>query len=250
MTALPAAIIDAAPETSALRARAESELSALTEQQRRYVMAFCEHGNSVRAAKEAGYKESSAKDIARRLRANPVIRAAIAALARARGAEVAYGPDELRRLLETALDVSPEIFMVRNEAGDLVGVRDLDSLSPGERMRVRSLTAKVRKSAQGNRAHLVNLEVELVNPLEIIDRLAKLQQLYSSESVAANVAALGQTTVAPSFDPLWAEVLDALLSESELQDYFAANSDEERWSVLRPAVDRLRASLPTTGDSR
>lgn len=226
------------------RSAAAAALAELTERQRAWVVSYSQHGNANRATREAGYSETSTTDLTRRLRANPKVGAAIRALAQLRGLEASYTPDQLRRLLERALDVSPETFLVRNDAGELVGVRDLDSLSPAERLRVKALRATVRKSVQGNRAHLVKIDVELTPTLEVLDRLARMQGLYGGEGVSVNVAALGPTAIGPApMDPLWAEVLDALLDDAELRSYFAASSDEERRAILRPAVERLRRGV-------
>jgi len=224
------------------RSVAAAALAELTERQSAWVVSFSHHGNAARATREAGYSETSTTDLTRRLRANPRVSMAIRALANLRGLEASYGPDQLRQLLETALDVSPETFLIRNDAGELVGVRDLDSLSPAERIRVKALRATVRKSAKGQRAHLVKIDVELTPVLDVLDRLARMQGLYGGEGVSVNVAALGPTAIGPApLDPLWAEVLDALLDDAELRDYFAASNDEERRAILQPAVARLRA---------
>lgn len=223
-----------------LRRVAAERLAALTEQQRAFAVALATHGNATQATREAGYSESSAKDLARRLKRHPAVNAAVRALAQLRGAESTYGPDELRRLLEGALDVSPEAFLVRNEAGDLIGVRDLDSLSPSERLRVKRLGARVRKSAQGNRAHVVTCDVELVSPLEIVDRLARLGGYYS-DSALVNVNALGPAVIAASpIDPLVAELADALLDDAELGEFVRADDATKRRLMLQAAA-RVRA---------
>lgn len=244
MTDLPV-IRDTLPsDVAELRRVAAERLAALTEQQRAFAVALATHGSATRAAREAGYSEASAKDLARRLKRHPAVTAAVRALAQLRGAEASYGPDELRRLLEGALDVSPEAFLVRNEAGDLVGVRDFDSLSPSERLRVKRLDARIRKSAQGNRAHVVSVDVELVSGLEIVDRLARLGGYYA-DAALVNVNTLGPAVIAPPppLDPVLAEVADALLDDDELRE-FVSGDDATRRRLLLDAAARVRMALP------
>lgn len=226
-----------------LRRVAAERLAALTDQQRAFAAAHAQHGNATQAAREAGYSEASAKDLARRLKRHPGINAAVRALAQLRGSEVTYGPDELRRLFEGALDVSPEAFLVRNEAGDLIGVRDFDALSPSERLRVKRLEARVRKSAQGNRAHVVVCDVELVNPLELVDRVAKLGGYYA-DSALVNVNTLGPAVIAASsIDPLVAELADVLLDDADLAE-FVRGDDAGKRRLMLAAAQRIRAALP------
>lgn len=228
-------------DVESLRRIAAERLAALTEQQRAFAVALATHGNASQAVREAGYSEASAKDLARRLKRHPAVTAAVRALAQLRGAEASYGPDELRRLLEGALEMSPETLLVRNSEGDLIGVRSLDELSPAERLRVRKLEARVRKSAQGRRSHLVSVEVELVNPLEIVDRLAKLGGYYASDGPLVSIDALGPTAImAPlPIDPLVAELADALLDDADLRE-FVAGDDTVKRRLMVDAAKRVR----------
>lgn len=244
--ALPATL-DTRPalpqDVGALRKVASEALGQLTEQQRAYVLAFMQHGNATRAAREAGYSERFAPDLARRLKAHAGVQAAVRALAALRGAEASYGPDELRQLLCAALDVSPEAYLVRNESGDLIGVRDMDSLSTAERIRLKRMEARVRKSAKGQRAAIVSCEIELHSPVEVIDRIARLGGMYAGEGVSVNVNALMAQVAPPPLDPMLGEVLDVLCTDAELAEW-ASGDDETRRRVLRGAVDRARLFLP------
>lgn len=233
-----------AADVEKLRERAATALAALgSDQMREFVARYVAHGNARRAAEEAGYAHP--EDFSRRLRAKPEVAEAIRAVASLRGAESSHTPEDLRALLSAALDFDPECLYVRNSEGHPVGLRELSSLSAAERLRVKSLNVRMRRSAQGNRASFINLEVDLVNPLEIIDRIAKLAGYYASDGPTINLATLGTsivaTTKALDGGALWAEVLDALLSDEELAAYFATEDEHDRRAILRPAVARLRA---------
>ena len=236
-----------AADVAKLRERAAAALAALDNDQRRvFVVRYVATGNARRAAEDAGYAHP--EDLARRLKARPDVAEAIRAVAALRGAEATYSPEDLRALLSAALDFDPECLYVRNAEGHPVGLRELSSLSPAERLRVKSLNVKMRRSAKGERAHFVSLEVELVNPLEIIDRLAKLGGYYS-DSPLVNIATLGPAVIAaPPIDPLVAELADALLSDTELAE-FVRGDDATKRRLMLQASARVRAALPERASS-
>lgn len=232
-----------AADVDALRKRAAEALAALTEQQRAYAVAYTRHGNSAQAARDAGYSEKSAADLARRLRAHAGVQEAVRALAALRGAEATYSADDLRALLAAALDFDPETLFIRNAEGQPIGLRSLDSLSAAERLRVKKLDVRMRVSAKGERASFRNLEVELVDPLGIVDRLARLGAYYAdSAAVSINLGQLAPPP--PPMDPILAELADAVLTDEELRHFVTAGEDDRR-ALLRSAIARLRA-IPTT----
>ncbi|HKA16607.1 MAG TPA: terminase small subunit [Myxococcota bacterium] len=228
--------------TADLRATADAALSALTDQQRAFAIAYATHGDPLRAAEAAGYSGASLSDMARRTRRNERVQAAVRALTAMRSADVSYDAEGLRRVLEGMLAVSTEDFLTRNTNGDVIGIKDQSLLSPAERARVKKLEARIRRSAKGERSHLVNLTVELVPALDIVRELARIGGYYADAegpALSVNVAASTRSSSAPTLDPLLAELADVLLDDRELRRFVAA-SDSEKVALLRAGIARLR----------
>jgi len=244
LPAVPAVSHRLPSDPDELRRIAAERLALLTPKQAAFAAAYARHGEKRRAAVSAGYSEASASKMAAQLQHHEGVASAVRALVALRSAEATLNVGEAQQLLEAMIDVSAEDFLLRNANGDLIGVRDQSLLSAPERARLKKLEAKVRRSASGRRAHLVDVRVELISALEVFDRLAKLNSWYGDEMpFAVNVLAQGETTISagqPPLDAMWAEVLDALLSDEELRAYFKCETDDERRAILRPAVDRLK----------
>src|SRR5262249_10987517 len=156
--------------------------------------------------------------------------AAVRALTAMRSADVSYDAEGLRRVLEGMLAVSTEDFLTRNTNGDVIGIKDQSLLSPAERARVKKLEARIRRSAKGERSHLVNLAVELVPALDIVRELARIGGYYADAegpALSVNVAASTRSSSTPTLDPLLAELADVLLDDRELRRFVAASDSEK-----------------------
>jgi hypothetical protein len=162
-----------ARELDARRVDHELALGALTEQQQRAVAAFLVLGNRRAAVEAAGYTRVSHE--VTRLWRNPHFLRAIetgVALRSADAKPITKG--DLIARLEAMLSVRREDLLEFNEAGVPVGVKDLTSLPAATQAAVRTLRAKVRRSATGERAHCLDVELELVDPLRIIELLCQV----------------------------------------------------------------------------
>lgn len=239
MTQVPQVTDKLPTEPERLREIAAERLAALTPKQREWAVAFARGGSVREAALAAGYSEHSAQDLGQRLGKHPDVMSAVHALTALRGAEATFEADDVCRLLEQALSVTAEDLVIRNSTGQAIGLRE--NLSPAEHLRVKRIQARVRRSAKGERSHIVSLDIELHSPLDIIDRLAKLRGWAPDSPFAVNIATLGEAHVSapPPIDPLLAELADAVLSNAELRRFVAAEDAEKR-ELLRSAIERLR----------
>lgn len=238
---LPAIVDNLPRDREELRTLATQRLASLTAKQREFAISYAQNGAPTRAARDAGYAEPS--DSARKLRRNKDVMAAVQVLAALRSSDATLNIGEAQQLLEAMIEVNAESFLIRNSNGDVVGVRDQSLLSMPERARLKKIEAKVRRSARGERAHLVNLTVELTPLLEVFDRLAKLQGWYGNDepAFAVNVVATGETEIKTGgFDPLLAEICDLVLDDAELLKFFEVTDDEKR-QLLRKGLERLKS---------
>lgn len=235
-------------EAEKLEAELEAALKPLTDLQRAFVTEFAARGDAVEAAKAAGYSAKSADDLALRLRRNAKVAHALRCAVALRESTADLSQEKSLAFLEAMLAVRLEDLVLVNANGTPIGVRDLATLGAGQTARIKRLTAVVRRSAGGERAHLVTINIELIDALSVLDRIAKLRGWTSdSPNVAVNVAtASGDVHVGePKPDPLradWAEVLDVLLDDQALKEYFAADEDRRR-VLLRAAVLDLKRRL-------
>jgi hypothetical protein len=224
-----------------LKAIAQERLEKLNSRQREFAIEYARSGAPAASARFAGYADGS--DTARKLRRNPKIMAAVHALAALRSSEGTLNVTEATSLLESMIEVNAESFLVRNQNGDVIGIKDMNLLSMAERSRLKKIQAKIRRSARGERSHIVNLSVELTPLLEVFDRLAKLNGWYGNDepAFAVNVLATGETTIDTNqFDPLLGEICDLVLDDAELLEFFNGTDDEKR-QLLRTGLERLKS---------
>jgi len=162
-----------AREIEARKRDFERALAALTEPQQRVVQAYLKLGHRRAAVAAAGYARTSYE--ATRLWRNPSVLAAIEAGVALRSADAKpITKEALIQRLEAMLEVRREDLLLFNEDGKPIGVKDLASLPAATQAAIKTLRAKVRRSARGERAHIVDLELELVDPLRVAELLARV----------------------------------------------------------------------------
>lgn len=190
-----------AAEVETAQAEYDRALSCLSPKQVAFVEAYLGPGGGPggghwRDAAEAAGFERIGQEL-QRLRRNPKVLAAIDAGARLRSADAPpINKERLLQLLTGMLYATEEDFLIRNASGDPIGVRELASMPPGKRAAFKSLRAKVRRSAKGERAHVTDLAIEVVDPIRTAELIARILGIVKTGPSA--VAAVQQIFRRPS----------------------------------------------------
>ncbi|GAB3780621.1 hypothetical protein GCM10028818_33140 [Spirosoma horti] len=161
-------------------------MSLLTDRQRRFVLAYSEHGNGARAAREAGYSEKNAHvEAAKQLR-KPAVKAALSAFLE----EHSMSAGEAIGRLTIWARGSLEPFIRYQEVYEhnmLTGMPLLDpDGQPIKRVEARlDLTSDeakanihlLKKIKQGQ----YGLEIELADPKDAVDKLMQVHGRYKTK---------------------------------------------------------------------
>lgn len=175
-----------AREVEAAKVDYERALAQLTPKQRAFVEGYLQCGHWRDAAEAAGFDRVGQE--LTRLRRNPRVQAAIEAGAKLRSADAApITKEEMLHLLTAMFFATQEDFLIRNASGDPIGVREPASMSRGQRAAFRKLQGKVRRSVTGERAHVVDLIVETVDPVRVAELICAIQGWVKRGPAAAAV---------------------------------------------------------------
>ncbi len=233
------------PEVRRLREQRDEALDALEPRERAWVEHFSVSGNGREAAEAAGYRDPAHESL--RVKRRPAVKRALLAVLRARTSSTEFSREDAIRFLRAMLNVRLADFGETNEHGVLVGLRDLEALPVEVQARVKSMSARVHRSAKGERAHYVNLEVALHSPLDILDRLARLEGwVDDSPTVRIALAAIQDPNSAPAGMEGWRlvhELADEIFDDAQLSKYLEAHASGDRVEMgrlVREELARLR----------
>jgi hypothetical protein len=244
------ALVPVHPERQQLQETARQALAGLSDRERKYVESILAGAEPSAAVVEAGYAES-AKSTGRQvaiLRARPRVVEAIAAGLAARDASATITHERMCALLETALLTKLSDLGEVHPNGTLTWLRPVETLTPGQLLRVRRMSAKVHKSAKGEQAGYRWIEIDFEPPSKLIAQLGELRG-FKPESpqyqalLALATAATRASVSRPAFDVTLDSLADAVLDEHQLPAYLEAKDAGQLDAcaeLLRSAINRLR----------
>jgi hypothetical protein len=161
-------------------------LSPLTDKQKRFVLAYVEHGNGARAARQAGYAEKSARIEGSKLLKKPAVKAALAVFMEEHGMSAGECIGRLthwgRGSLEPFINYVEEVQynpLTGAPFTDLAGqpvtklVARLDLTSEQARANLH-LLKKIKQGQYG-------LEIELTDPKDAVDKLLQVHGRYKTK---------------------------------------------------------------------
>lgn len=227
----------------ALQRQYTEALSVLTEQQAKYVANLLASGDPRAAAQEAGF--GSVKDAVRRLRSNALVRRAVELGRQLREQESPLPRDGMIKLLEQMLAVRLEDLLVLSPQGIPIDAKDWSALPLAAHRAVKRISATTDRTALGDRAKLVRINVEMWNPVEHMRLLAQLRGDIQPDGPAVNID-IGQGSDvaigAPGRLPrLVEEILEALWPDDGDLARVLAMGDEERLAAVRRRIAELGA---------